>query len=272
MKKAPKPRPGKLEVLDRSSWTDEFRKRLRDYEKPKNALRELTQKGCLEGSLLDLLYAYTFSPTLVFEKRAQARAVALDGLRSVARRLKNASKQMQDTLDLKMMEGWDLTRMLRERAIFKMPAGCYASTVSDSVFPDFALDLPAKLRECSSQLGWLRSQLQREFATRQVQNPIYLAELATYIEAVTGNRPSWTLIAYLLSAARPTGWPQKDIDPMLLSKNYKSFVHRNKNLYQEIQGQMTEYLSTCAQFPEGQTPPSIGTWKLAVKASHRSHL
>jgi hypothetical protein len=115
-------------VLDRNLWTDEFRKRLRDCEKPKNALRELTQKRCLEGSLLDLFYAYTFSPTLVFEKRAKARALALDGLRSVARRLKNASKQTQDTLDLKMMEGWDLTRPLRERARFKMPAGCYATT------------------------------------------------------------------------------------------------------------------------------------------------
>ncbi len=160
MKTAPKSRGEKLIVLDKGTWTDEFRQHLHDWEKPKNALRELTQKGCLEGSLLDLLYAYTFSPALVFKKRAKARARALGGLKSVARRLESASEQMQDTLDLSMMEGWNLARLLRERAKFKMPAG-YASTVGDSIFPDFALELPEKLRECSSQLTWLRSQLQR---------------------------------------------------------------------------------------------------------------
>ena len=255
-------------VLDRSTWTDEFRKRLRDYEKPRNALRELTQKGCLEGSLLDLLYAYTISPALVFKKRARARALALGGVRSVARRLESASKQMQDTLDLRMMEGWDLTRMLRERAIFKMPAG-HTSAVCGSDFPDFAVGLPDKLRSYSQQLRWLRSQLQREISTRRVQHSIYLAELATYIEAVTRTPPSWTLIEHLVSAAQPASWPQKDIDPTLLSKNFKSFVRRNSDLYQEIQDQMTEYLSACSQVPEGKIPPSIGTWKVERKASHQ---
>jgi hypothetical protein len=176
---------------------------------------------------------------------------------------------MQDTLDLTMMEGWDLTRMLRERAIFKMPAG-HTSAVCGSNFPDFAVDLPDKLRASSRELTWLRSQLQRELSTRRVQNPIFLAELATYIEGVTRNPPSWTLIADLVSAAQPAGWPQKDSEPGLLSKNFKSFVRRNNNIYKEIQDEMTEYLSACAQFPEGQTPPSIRIWKLARKASRRS--
>jgi len=117
MKTATKSRNGKFLVLDRNKWTNEFRARLGDFEKVRNAFRELTQKGCVEESLLDLLYAYTFSPALVFEKHAKARAGVLDGLKSVARRLESASKQMQDTLDLRMMEGWDLTRMLVKRAM-----------------------------------------------------------------------------------------------------------------------------------------------------------
>ena len=132
------------------------------------------------------------------------------------------------------------------------------------------MDLLDKPQECADQVDWLKNQLQRELSTRRVQAPLYLAELATYIEGVTRNPPSWTYIAYLASAARPASWRQKDIDPMLLSKNFKRFARRNKNLYQEIQSDSTEYLSICANVPEGQTPPSIGRWKVARKASRRS--
>jgi len=266
MKAAAKSRGEKFIVLDRRAWTDQFRERLRCYEKEKTALTELCQNGCIEESLLDLFYAYTFSPAFVFKKRAQGRDRVVKGLDGVAGVLERASYRMQETLNVEMMEGWNLARMLNERAILKMPGG---SEQPRSTFPGFAIDMPATLRTYSYQLTWLKQQLQRNLSSRQVQNTVYLAELVAYIEATTRNPPSWTLIAHLINAARPASWPQKDVDPMLLSKNFKSFVRRNKELHQEIRSEMTEFLSACAKVPQGTRPPSLASWKLNRKASSK---
>jgi len=148
--------------------------------------------------------------------------------------------------------------------LFKIPDG---SARSVPAFPDFALSMGETLRLHSKHLRWLRGELRKSLSSRQVKNSLYLAELKTYVEAVSHTTLSWTVIGHLLSAARPENWPQKDVDPSLLAKNFKSFRHRNPDLYQEIQDHMTEYLSACAQVPNGTSRPGIANWKLQRKAS-----
>jgi hypothetical protein len=149
MKKPTKSRREKLSVPHRCTWEDDFRKRLAGLEEPRNALRQLIQKGCLEESLLDLVYAYIVSPALVFRVQKEARERVLKGLERVVKLLDRASANMQETLDLGMLEGWNLGRLLRERALFKIPDG---SARSVPAFPDFALSMGETLRLHSKHL------------------------------------------------------------------------------------------------------------------------
>ena len=67
----------------------------------------------------------------------------------------------------------------------------------------------------------------------QVGKAFYLAEFATYIEAVTKQPIPWSVIAELVNAAQPENWKDKQVDPSLLQKNFTNFTSRNEELYRE---------------------------------------
>jgi hypothetical protein len=270
MHKVSKSRRRRLVVLDRTTWANEFRGRLQKDQGSERAFQKLTNEGCDGLSVMELLYDYTFSPALVFAPRFRKRDAASKGLRSVAGRLDRASMQMQETLNLKMIEEQDLGDLLHERLAVKMPAS-YTGQMNRPRFLEFIEDLPASLQTYALCLEWLARGLQGNMGARQVQNSIYVAELATYIQAVTHNRPSWTTVALLLAAARPASWAQKDIEPALLSKNFKSFKRRNAGLYKDIQTAIADYLSIRGRVPKGETPPTLRAWKLERKAALKAH-
>jgi hypothetical protein len=252
---------------DLKTWANEFRGRLRQDKKAERAIRKLITEGCNDVNLMELLYAYTASPVLVFKERSQKRDSAVKGLKAVAGRLDWASKHLQGTLDIEMLEELDLGSLLRQRLTITMSPNYSAPAMSGPDFLEFLQDLPANLHTYSRCLELLARGLQRNMGARQVHNSIYVAELATYIEAVTHNRPPWTTIALLLAAARPASWPQKDIEPALLSKNFKSFKRRNAGLYEDIQAAIADYLSIRGRAPRGETPPTLMAWKLKRKAA-----
>jgi hypothetical protein len=266
---SPPSKSRKLVVPDFKTWEPEFRQRLQSEGKAGDAFTGLMRAGCSSENLLHLLYAYTVSPLLLFNERSRSRDTASNGLKAVAVRLDQASKQMQQVLDIEILGGQNFADLWRERLTVEMHAP-NGARLDDKAFTDFLVSLPRTLQTHSSHLRWFNNQLRKTLSARQVQNSVYLAELVTYIKAVTGKSPSWTDVAYILSAARPVDWPPKDVEPTLLSKNFKSFTRRNTALYPEIQSAVSEYLSTCAQVPQGEQPPTLAAWHRARKVARRT--
>jgi hypothetical protein len=227
-------------------WAEAFSQRVQANETVKAAYKRLMRSGCLWGNLMSFLYAYTFSPTAVFQEHSRMRDEALEGLEGVAGRVDRAAVAMQKILDTGWWNEPTFGIFLQER--------CKSA-------PDSALHLPGTLKSCSTGLKRLRKELQKTLSARRVGKAFYLAEFATYIEVVTRRPIPWSVFAELVDAARPESWKEKLVDPSLLQKNFRSFTRRNEELYREIREDVAAYLVTCAQLPEKERPTLVG-WTL----------
>jgi hypothetical protein len=247
---------------DKRRWEDEFATRLLADKNASAAFRKLMREGCLCGNVMSSLYAYTFGPTTVFRDYSRRRGIALEGLKAVAGRLDRASLAMQELLDLEWRSEPTFASFLRERCRFDVQTASSDGTViRGKSAPDFALGLPTILRGHSRALKRLRKELQKKLCARGVGKAFYLAELATYIAAVTQKQVPWNVLAELVNTARPEEWKEKHVDPSLLQKNFANFTRRNEELYRQIRVDMAAYLADYAELPREKRPTFL-RWTL----------
>lgn len=248
---------------DKRQWERDLAARLLADEKARAAYQRLMRAGCLWGNLMSFLYAYTFSPITVFQDHSRRRDAALEGLKSVAGRLDRAAIAMQRTLDTKWRSEPTFACFLQERCKLDFQVVSKTGIVTQGKSaPDLALHLPSTLQGYSIFLQHLRKELQKSLSSRPVGKSFYLAEFATYVEAITQRPIPWDALAELVNAARPENWKEKQVDASLLQKNFENFKGRNEVLYQEIRAYLAAYLATCAQLPEKERPTFI-RWTLA---------
>jgi hypothetical protein len=209
--------------------------RLSANKNASGAYKRLMREGCLPGNLLSPVYAYTFSHSTVFRDYSRGRGIALEGLKAVAGRLDRASLAMQELLDLEWRSEPTFASFLRERCRFDVQTDPSDGTaIRGESAPEFALDLPTILRGYSRDLKRLRKELKKKLYARGVGKAYYLAELATYIAAVTKKQVPWNVLAELVNAAPPEEWEEKHVDPSLLLKNFANLTRRNEELYRQI--------------------------------------
>lgn len=253
---------------DRRRWEGEFAARLRDDARAKTAFKRLMREGCLWGNLMSFLYAYTFSPKTVFEKHSRRRDIALEGLKAVAGRLDRAAIAMQKILDTEWWSQPTFASFLQECRLDVQAVSRDGTVIRGESPPHFALHLPDILQSYSTDLKHLRKELQNNLSARRVGKSFYLAEFATYIEAVTQRPIPWDVLAELVNAARPETWKEKHVDASLLQKNFSNFTRRNEELYQEIRTDVGAYVATCAQLPEKERPTLV-RWTLDRRTATR---
>jgi hypothetical protein len=139
-------RKHKVAWPDRHRWADEFNTRLHADKTARVAYESLVQGGCLWGNLMSFLYAYTFSPEMVFQEHSRVRDEALEGLNAVAGRLDRTAVAMQRTLDLEWWKEPSFASFLQERCRFDFQAFSETGPViSGKIAPNFALHLPSVL-------------------------------------------------------------------------------------------------------------------------------
>jgi|GEM_PF-5049706 len=241
-------------------WLQGLKQNLRTNDSAREALKDLETKGCTQANLLGFLYAYQGGPALVFRDRKRARDLALGGLAGVAGRLTRTADTLEDVLGTPMTRAERFEDWLRERLTARMDFKD-GGTGQGAFTPDFLLRLPNELRSYASWTKWLVSQLRPEMSMRRVGRSIYLAQLITYIETVTGTKPSWEELAELIEAGRvAAGSPGKSTDAQLLRKNFESFKSRNVQLYQDIQNRIRDYIASCGLLQSGEKPPTFYGW------------
>jgi hypothetical protein len=262
-------RKRKIAWPDKRRWSTKFRQHLQADKTARAAFQKLMLDGCLWGNLMSFLYAYTFSSITVFREHSRRRDVVLEGLKAVAGRLDRATIAMQRTLDTEWWSEPTFASFLQERCRFDFQAVSENGIVTcGKSAPDFAVHLPVILKSYSTGLKRLRKELQKPLSARQVGKAFYLAEFATYIEAVTKQPIPWSVIAELVNAAQPENWKDKQVDPSLLQKNFTNFTSRNEELYRETRAAVAEYLATCALLPEKERPTLIG-WTLKRRTANK---
>ena len=257
-----KVRKSKVVWPNQRRWTEEFSQRVQANETAKAAYKKLIRGGCIPGNLMSFVYNYTCSPTTVFQQHSRMRDEALDGLKGVAGRVDRAAVALQELFDSEWWNEPTFGIFLEKRCRFDLLATSRTGTViRGKVAPVSALHLPNVLRHFSADLNQLRQELRKTLTARKVSRTIYLVEFAVYIEAVTQRPIPWTVLAELVNAAQPEHWKEKQVDPTLLQKNFKSFTRRNEELYRQIRADIAAYVDTCAQLPEKERPTLVG-WTL----------
>jgi hypothetical protein len=175
-------RKRKVAWPNKDRWAGEFSERLQADEKAKAAYKSLMRGGCLWGNLMSFVYAYTFSPTTVFQEHAHRRDTGLEALKAAAGRFDRAATAMQKALDTEWWSEPTFGTFLQERCRFDFQAVSEIGTIiRGKVAPDFALHLPGTLKSYSTGLKQLRKELQKTLNVRHVGNTIYLVQFATYL-------------------------------------------------------------------------------------------
>ena len=115
--------------------------------------------------------------------------------------MNRATLAMQKVLDTKWWSEPTFADFLRECRLGFEAVSSPGRVVRGKSVPDFALLLPKTLQIYSLWLKHLRKELQKNLSVRRVGSSVYLAEFATYLEAVTQKQIPWDAIAELVNAA-----------------------------------------------------------------------